>query len=292
MKNSKNSKNAKNIINNILSDNSPFILYSISNYKQSIDNSVSEILSKLLEVIINYMRFISEKISTKNTTYYSFIFERGLEAVIHVFSTIFYYTKNLELTFYHSQNAYCFYIEFIEQISDDNVVFLQLTSRDALLFVYKKTIFELNNEYKKNIKEPNEDDKHILEIVNSYKHIYKSIALFIINHRDFKCEHKKAYINKFANSIEIIGETLTKNKIKLDYIECVYAFIILLSDKKFELLDFFKLLDSFCKKIINKKKIDGQKIKNKIYDSAINNFIIDNDNDNELNKMVEWIFSD
>jgi hypothetical protein len=99
------------------------------------------------------MRFISEKTTMKNKLYYKFIFERGIETLLHVFSIIFYYTKNLELTFYHTQKAYYFYIEFIEQISDDNVTFLQLSSRDAVMFVYKKTIFDINNEYKKNIKE-------------------------------------------------------------------------------------------------------------------------------------------
>jgi len=67
----------------------------------------------------------------------------------------------------------------------------------------------------------------------------------------------------------------------------VYLFASLLNDKKIEILDFFKLLDEFVKKI-SKKKIDEKLIKNKIYDSEINNFI----NNNELNKIVEWIFSD
>lgn len=58
------------------------------------------------------------------------------------------------------KKAYYFYIEFIEQISDNNVTFLQLSSRDAILFVYKRTIFELNNEYIKNIKELTIAEKH------------------------------------------------------------------------------------------------------------------------------------
>ena len=111
MKNSKN-KLAKEYIN--LSDTSNFILYNTSNYKAVINNSVSEILTKFIEVIIEYMKFISEKMIMKNKAYYRFIFERGIETLIHIFSVIFYYTKNLELTFYHTQKAYYFYVEFIE----------------------------------------------------------------------------------------------------------------------------------------------------------------------------------
>ena len=89
----------------------------------------------------------------KNYECFIFIIERGIETIMHVFSMLFYYTKNLDLTFYHSQKAYYFYIEFIEQISDDNVSFLQLSSRDATTFVYKKTLYEINIEYKKTMNE-------------------------------------------------------------------------------------------------------------------------------------------
>jgi flagellin-specific chaperone FliS len=280
----------KSTTNTSLSDNTHFILYNTANYKSYIENSASDILNKYVEVLIEYMRFISEKIMMKNKLYYRFIFERGVETITHVFSVIFYYTKNLELTFYHSQKAYYFYIEFIEQISDDNVTFLQLSSRDAILFVYKKTIFDLNNEYRKNILEPTTEDKKIMMILDSHTYIYKNIIKFIIYHNDFKYETKMDYINKCCDSIEFISMTLNiaSSKIKGNYMDCLYLFIILLADKKIDILDFFRVLNEFIKKIIIKKKIDEKVIKNKIYDSEINNFI----NNNELNMIVEWIFSD
>ena len=277
----------KNTTNQGLSDNSQFMLYSISNYKPSIENSVSEILNKFVNILIEYMRFISEKIMMKNKKYYCFIFERGIETLIHVFSVIFYYTKNLELTFYHTQKACYFYVEFIEQISDDNVTFLQLSSRDAILFVYKKTIFDINNEHKKNIQEPTSEEKIILSTINSYTSIYKSIVLFIINHNDFKYENKTNYINMSSDSIEFISETLNKNKFNLIRLNCVYLFATLLHDKNIGIHDFLKLLDEFIKKTISKKKFDEKIIKNKIYDTEIQNFI----DDNKLNKIVEWIFT-
>jgi len=278
----------KNSNQTSLSDNSNYLIYSVSNYKSTIDNSVQEILTKFVSAIIAYMRFISEKISMKNKPYYRFIFERGLETLMHIFLIIFYYTKNLELTFYHTQKAYYFYIEFIEQISDDNVTFLQLSSRDAILFVYKKTIFELNNDYKKTIKEPSPDEKSILAIVNSYTYIYKNIVQFVINNKDFKYETKTEYINLCCDYIGGISETLNKNKIKKGSIDCVDLFTNMLSDKRFEIKDFFTLVDEFIRKISIKKKIDDKIIKNKIYDSEINIFI----GNNELSKIVDWIFTD
>ena len=279
-----------NKICNSLSDNSNsnYILYSVSNYKQVIDNNVSEILTKFVSVIIEYMRFISEKIIMKNKAYYKFIFERGIDTLLHIFSVIFYYTKNLELTFYHSQKAYYFYIEFIEQISDDNVTFLQLSSRDAIMFVYKKTIFDINNEYRKTIKEPSLEETNILSTFDLYTYIYKNMIQFIINHADFKYDTKNIYINECCVYIENISEILNKNKIKKAFIECIYLFTNLLIDKQIEIKTFFGLIDEFNKKIITKKKLNYKIIKNKIYDSEINSFITNK----EFNKMVDWILTE
>ena len=279
----KNVKNVKNVHNN-LSDYSHYMLHNTLNYKPSIKNSVLEILNKFIEVILEYMRFISEKVAKKNKKYNNFLFERGLKTLIHVFSIIFYYTKNLELSFYHTQKAYYFYIEFIEQISDDNITFLQLSSKDAILFVYKKTIFELNNDYKKNIKELSLEEQNILETVNLYINMYKSMVLYTMNHN---YENKKDYINTSCNVIKNISETLNKNKMNYEQIDCIYEFTTLLYNKKIEIVDFFNLLDEFVKKINLKKKIDENIIKYKIYDVKMSDFI----NNNELNKIVEHIFS-
>jgi len=263
------------------------LLYNVGNYKPIIENTIQDILTKFVIIIIEYMRLIAEKITMKNKPYYKFIFQRGLETLIHVFSILFYYTKNLELTFYHTQKAIYYYIEFIEQISDENVSFLNLSSRDAVLFVYKKTIYEINNEYKRNIIEPNINEQNLLVFFNSYKYIYKNIIQFIINHKEFKYETKIEYINLCCDSIELISKQLNKSKMNKKTNDCIYLFISVLSDKKIEIDDFFKLLDNFIEKINLIKKLDDMKIKQNIYDSELNNFI----NNNELDKLVEWIFA-
>ena len=54
------------------------------------------------------------------------------------------------MTYFHSQKSFYFYVEFIGQISEDQHSFLHLSSKDASIFVYKKTIFEINDEIIKN----------------------------------------------------------------------------------------------------------------------------------------------
>ena len=240
-------------------ENSNYLLSNVSNYKDNIDYTVNEILKNFVSAIIEYMRFIAEKITMKNKPYYRFIFEKGIEMLIHIFSIIFYYTKNLELSIYHMKKSYYFYIEFIEQISDNNVTFLQLSSRDAILFVYKRTIFELNQEYRKNMEEPTIEEKSILKVVDSYIYLYKNIAYFLINHKDFKYDTKVEYINVGCDCIEFISGVINKNKVKKNLIDCIYLYTCILVDKDIAIIDFFKLLEDFIKNISIKKKLDEKK---------------------------------
>jgi len=270
------------------SDNSEYTLYSISNYRPKIENHIQDILTRFSRVIVDYMRYIAEKITMKNKPYYRFIFERGVETIIHVFSVIFYYTKNLDLTVYHSQKAYYFYIEFIEQISDNDMDFLKLSSRDAILFVYKKTIYDLNNEQRKNMPAPTHEEVMTLEYLDAYKYIYKNIVQFLINHKEFKYETKLDYINTNCDCIDFISELFKKSKIRKNNIDCVYLFTTILLDKNISTNEFFSSIEIFIKKVNSKKKIDDKKLKDKLYDIEINSFVAEN----QLNKMIEWIFMD
>ena len=245
-------------------ENPQYSLNNVDNYKPNFQSSVQDILTKIVSVIIEYMKFMSEKIRMKNKHYYRFIFERGVETVIHVFTNILFYTKNFDLAFYHSQKAYYFYIEFIEQISDENVTFLQLSSRDAILFVYKKTIFEINQEYKKSLPELSSDDKNIMTTMDTYISIYKKIIRHIFSDPDFNYTNNIEHINKCCGKLKTLTEELNKLKSKKNYLENIYLFTNLLVDKQIKLTDLFELLLDFIKRIQTRKKIDPLSVRNNI----------------------------
>ena len=125
-----------------------FSLQNLDNYRKNIDNTTCEITEKYYMLITEYFKFIIENIKVKNSNFAKFIITRGLDTITNVFNSIFYYTKNIDLTYFHCQKSFYFYLEFVGQISEDEKMFLQLSSRDATLYVYKKTIFEINNEIK------------------------------------------------------------------------------------------------------------------------------------------------
>jgi lipopolysaccharide export LptBFGC system permease protein LptF len=193
-----------------------------------------------------------------------------------------YYTKNLDLAFYHSQKAYYFYIEFIEQISDDNVTFLQLSSKDATTFVYKKTIYEINNDYKKIATELTNDDKSILKYVDTYMYIYKTlIHTFFnsteninINTSNTSKTSKNKSIDMFcSNLLTIHNLDANKSKIKQCYLDCIYLFTNLLAYKQNMATDLnssFTLIEDIFNHFISlsvsrKKQLNDKIIKKNIH---------------------------
>lgn len=68
----------------------------------------------------------------------------GVESITHVFSMLLMYTKNLDLTAHHTQRAVYYYVQFMTQIDEEPNGFLKLAARDAMMFVLKKTVFEVS----------------------------------------------------------------------------------------------------------------------------------------------------
>jgi hypothetical protein len=252
------------ISNHLVTENPKYAINNLDNYHTNISYYTHDILTKFVSLLTEYMTIILEKIHMKNLDCYKFIVERGIDTISHVFSIMLYYTKNLDLTFYHSQKAYYFYIEFIEQISDDNVTFLQLSSKDATTFVYKKTIYEINNDYKKSITDLTNEEKSILKYVDTYTCIYKNIIYCFLNNIEI---YKGSQIKPFLDKILTIHNLdPNKNKIKKQYLDCIYLFTNLLAYKETNVNVFFQMIEEFARHFLSKKKqLDDKIIKKNIY---------------------------
>ena len=136
-------------------------------------------MNKFIELVIEYLKFIYENIKIQNLSYSKFIVIRGLETITNVFSITLYYTKNIDLTYFQCQKSFYYYIEFIGQISEEQHTFLQLNSRDAITYVYKKTFFEINNDVRKNMLPPTKENMKKFDLTNEYIKIYIYIIYII-----------------------------------------------------------------------------------------------------------------
>jgi hypothetical protein len=158
-----------------------YSLHNPENYKKELDCEIGDVATKLADLFISYFKFIAEHIKLRQSTFSKFIIIRGLDTIVNVFNYILFYTKNIDATYFHCQKAFYLYVEFVGQISEDEKMFLQLSSKDATTYVYKKTIYEINNELKKNNETITDYTKLKLNVINSCVDLYKTLLLHLIH---------------------------------------------------------------------------------------------------------------
>jgi hypothetical protein len=105
-----------------------YLLNNHDNYKKNIDSSFGEVVDKYMLLLIEYIQFIMEYMHNsgimKNSAFNKFIVQKGIDTITHVFTLLLYYSRNLELSYYHSQKAFYLYVEFISQVSNEQNSFL------------------------------------------------------------------------------------------------------------------------------------------------------------------------
>jgi hypothetical protein len=261
----------------IINKDNNYSLHNLENYKKNIDSTTSEITEKYYLLLLEYFKFIIENIKPKNKAFTKFIISRGLDTITNVFNSIFYYTKNLDLTYFHCQKSFYFYVEFVGQISEDEKMFLQLTSRDATTYVYKKTIFEINNEWKKKINETHsQETDNKMAIIENYMNMYKTFIYKIINN-DFK--ENNLNIEVFEKICKKINKTHL-NKENIELLNNIF-------DKLYFIIDdtdyFFQTIQNFLKKYkpqhltVYEKKIYTEEILERLNETP--------------DKMVSWLLN-
>lgn len=267
-------------------------IFEIKNYNKTLTISNDIILSKFCELINEYLFHITENIIIQNRQYYIFILLRGLSTIKHIFNTMLLYTKNLDLTIYHTKKAYLFYVEFIGQIGEENNSYLQLNSKDATLFVYKKTIFEINNEYRKQFI-LNKDEKERFKLFDIFSKLVVEMFETVVYNENFKGETRMSYMmyiqkmtNKAVNKIIIMDKNV---KEKIDICEKYLYYKNLLQNKCINIDEclFFNLSNLFLKKIQNSRDTSINDINKKMYHKNCNEKIV---NETPL-KFTNWLFN-
>lgn len=234
----------------------------LNNYNKELLVDSFCVFTKYTNIINEYIQHFNSTITIPNLTYYKYSLKNGIFTLKHVFNILLIYTKNIDITLYHSRNAYLFYTEYIGQINNDTNNFLHLTAKDSTLFVFKKTIFDINKEY--NIQYTlvnNSNDYFKLEVIKYLINIYNDIICLYIKNKyntiktlDKSCVYDML-TNLFVNIINSLYEMSIKYE-KLIYIEKLqiieHFFNTIKNNYDFTLV--INIIHNFIK-IINKKTI-------------------------------------
>lgn len=140
-------------------------------------HNVTECVHKYIEIVTEFVEFTHNNDINIKSHYKQYIITKGLESMQHIFLFLLLYTCNINLTIYNVQKAFYYYIEFIEQIQNEEQFFIKFNIKDAILFIYKKTIYEVNSDYIRNYKATYETKSTIEQI----KFCLDDINIFLSN---------------------------------------------------------------------------------------------------------------
>ncbi len=262
------------------------------NYKKKLDVSDSEIFNNYTSLINEYSNFFIDNTFIQKQTYFNYVYLKGIETISSVFKLLLLYTKNLPLTIFHCQKSFYYYIEFIGQIGDSNHQFLQLNSKDATLFVFKKTVFEINSDHRKIFSSPIGPELEKYNFIEQIIRYCNSLIKYSLDRNDIvekkireqlmkdNCDNVLRICNKFAGSIN--SSNITSDKLKI-----INNFIDMLSTKDCNVKKVFEIIESLHKKICKNSTNCNNILKNMYNSKLVNNL------ENLSNiKFVNWLISD
>ena len=102
----------------------------------------TRVINKYVSIIIEYFNLLNQSEIIKNLSNPSNSLFIGMNAVHKVFEFVLIKTKNIDNAYFYSQKSYFIYLEYLEQIHKSDLS-QNLNHMDAVLFIYKKTIFDI-----------------------------------------------------------------------------------------------------------------------------------------------------
>lgn len=241
----------------------------------------------VIEELLNQLEKILTNVSDIDISTCMFI---GLNSIYRVFEYVLIKTKNIEKAYYYAQKTYFYYIEYMEQIHKTNLQ-NALNQTDAVLFIYKKTIFEIQsgNDGKlfdtiTNIMTFEEEITHLnsKEYYELLTNLHNIVNIFFywnnpaITFQE-RLQLSKLYLKKYMLSYEYLQDIyyleLIQEKVQLEY--ATYSSLVdeflnfQIKNKKNRVLD-EELKNEYMLKFYIEKNIMYENLKNKNIKGLLN----------------------
>lgn len=267
--------NTNNEINNENTENVDRLnLKTKSLYLDDFNAEIASILKAYDLLCQTYLKEFKHAINVLPTNIRFHSLTKGLDMIGIIFSQTILYTRNLFITCQTTQHSITLFLEFITQINSNSFNHLKLSVRDSILFVYKKTIFTINNELRSSYQSTLKDDNYH-NILRNYIQITNSFNCLNTDQLKNRMSEFNKKITKICliNTIDDFDVSVLLehfNRMKKN-IDCIYKNPDDNSELFFKLLSFYtlKLKNDSVNQLINQIETNYENIKNK-YETDIN----------------------
>jgi len=224
----------------------------------------------------------------------------GIHSIHRVFEYAIMKTKNIERAIYYAQQTYSYYLEYMNQIHQSNLS-QNLNHIDAVLFVYKKTIFHMFDG------EQNEDASNTMSnIITLHEQIqtfdekeYQNLFARISKLSNILFDWQNECI-EFSHRLSICNEYLSRFLKQIDFMTSTTEYLEILQTK---MSMNYEKYENLLKEILEKK----EKVKRPRADSFFSEtdrneyflmkFYIEEpiliekfDNGNNMKEFVKWMY--
>ena len=116
------------------------------NYLTELDCGYHELTQAYIVMVEYYITTIEQTVQMDDKSYYRYILCKGIENLKNIFRLLLVYTKNKAMAAFQTEKAMLYYVEFMGQISNEHSFIINLNGKDATLFIFKKTLYDLINQ--------------------------------------------------------------------------------------------------------------------------------------------------
>ena len=157
------------------------------------------------------------------------------------------------------------------------------------MFVYKKTIFDINSEIKKKDREYNKDEKCKLMYLEKNQAIYQNLIDVVFENFDLQSLGRQFQMRQHLNKIEKIIQKVLYYKFSHDQLDIILMFIEKNNQYSAKLVDdmLYITIELFLKKYNSCIESDKKEIKNKILQWNLEG---DEINISDLDKLICNLF--
>jgi hypothetical protein len=177
--------------------------------------TIQKIFIKYVTLINDFLNYSSDNLTINDINLNKNNIFKGVQALTHIFKNTLYKTNNIEYTIEITQKCFLYYIEFISQIYDSNGS-INLSTIDAIIFIYKKSIFQnIDDEITNKI---NLTDS--IPIINEFISLHNKLLFYYIENIDI---YDNTY-DLFTKYIYIITENTLSIK-TINNLENIHKYV-------------------------------------------------------------------
>lgn len=246
-------------------ENSP-----IENIFISCGDKINKLFIKYVTLINDFLNYSFNNLNNDSIPIFKNNIQKGIQAITHIFKIVLIKSNDINQTIDITQKCFFYYVEFVTQIENSND-HIQLSLNDAIIFLYKKSIFQFDENENNIIEYSKNNLYHISYNLQKLIEIHNELLYYYISVFEF---HNTSF-NDFTKSIYVFTESII-NVNTLNNINNIHYFIEYSKFNKINFNIIIKLVNVFIKHI-NEHYVDSTKVFINLIKLDIKNNIIEDE---------------